>query len=196
MAKQRLQHLNLSACGLTPANWATHYYPDDLPDEWKIAYYTNEFRQLFMPAGQWQGDELADWQEEISADFADFRFYVEITAEQVAKTDWPQTATQLGEINCAAVVRDAQLAEILKSVVKRIDLLVDGELLLQPLWQAEPEGLQLALLCSETDLSPLQLRDLFTEFQQNVPCTELVVFLDTPYQSAEKMRQMCELYGW
>lgn len=196
MKQQQLQHLDLGTCGLEPADWSTSYYPDDLPEEWKLAYYANEFLHLFIPAVQWQGHEI-EWLEQLAeVEDEQFCFYVEFTGQQLSAANWDKLAQQLREINCAAMVRDEQLAQALHGIVSRVDLLRDNEILLQPLWQAADDDRQLALLHSETALNPLQLRETFEIFQRSAQCRELVVFLDTPYQTAEKIRQMCELYGW
>jgi uncharacterized protein YecE (DUF72 family) len=195
MRKQPLQSLDFGACGLEPADWSLQYYPDDLPADWRMAYYANEFKQIFIPAAQWpgQGAELAEWSAEAGADF---RFYLEITRRQLDAAHRDELSEQLHQLNCAAVVRDESLADTLQGIVRRVDLLLENEVLLRPLWQNGTESRQLAVLHSDTALNPMQLRELFESFQHSAQCAELVVFLDAPYQSVEKMRQMCELYGW
>lgn len=53
---------------LHPA-WQTTFYPDDLPDDWQLGYYSNEFPIVLMPAAYWQkpDEEIAAWLED-SAD--------------------------------------------------------------------------------------------------------------------------------
>ncbi|MEZ5537896.1 MAG: hypothetical protein R3F02_20015 [Thiolinea sp.] len=193
MDKKKLRYLELGACGIEPADWASEYYPDDLPEDWKFAYYTNKFKQIFLTAEQWQRAELSEWFAEVGDEF---RFYLELTGAQLSSADWESTVRLIQTANCAAVVRDAGVADELHGIVRRADLLIENKLLLQPLWQAEQENRQLALVHSVIALNPLQLRELFETFQQSVQCPELLVFLDTPYETAQKMRQMCELYGW
>lgn len=45
--------------------WANGYYPEDMPAEWQLAYYANEFRRLYVPAelGEWlAGQESASFE--------------------------------------------------------------------------------------------------------------------------------------
>lgn len=198
MNQQPLKYLDLGACNWAPADWSRRFYPDDLPADWQFSYYANEFRQVFITAEQWHGTaaEVLNWRAELPDDF---RLFLEIAERQVNAPDWAKTAEMLSLFNWGAVVRDEGLVGTLRGIARRVDLLTDGECLLQPLWRAsqtDDENVQLAVLNSVTALDPHQLRDLFEHFKSAVATPELLVFLDAPYETTEKMRQMCELYGW
>ena len=195
MNQQPLKYLNVGACNWAPADWSIRFYPDDLPADWQFSYYANEFRQVFITAEQWHGTvaEVLSWRDELPDDF---RLFLEITEQQLNAPDWAKTAEVLATLNWGAVVRDEHLAEALRGIVCRVDLWLEGEHLLRPLWQSDDDKVQLAVFRSETALDPLQLRALFEHFGAAVKRPELLVFLDTPYETTEKMRQMCELYGW
>lgn len=53
---------------LHPA-WQTTFYPDDLPNDWQLGYYSNEFPIAMMPAAYWQypDEQIKAWLED-SAD--------------------------------------------------------------------------------------------------------------------------------
>lgn len=40
--------------GWRHAAWENSFYPDDLPQEWQLAYYGNEFDVTLIPADYWQ----------------------------------------------------------------------------------------------------------------------------------------------
>lgn len=202
MSNQYVNYLDVGGCHWAPADWLIRFYPDDLPEDWRCAYYANEFKQVFITAEQWQGkaNEVLGWQEEVSDDF---RFFLEVTEQHLKSPDWANTAEVLSSLCSGAVVRDERLADALRGIVRRVDLLVDGEHLLRPLWsedQADDEHVelstQLAVFHSETALNPVQLRELFEYFAESAERSELLVFLDAPYETVQKVRQMCELYGW
>ena len=49
-----------------------NYYPDDLPEEWRLAYYANEFSCVLIPASVWMaGDEFEyeKWREDTHPQF-------------------------------------------------------------------------------------------------------------------------------
>lgn len=72
------------------------FYPDDLPSDWQLSYYSNEFDLVVVPAAYWTsegyGDE--DWLDDVEQDFV---FYV----------DWPflQLADQADYARCAEACR-------------------------------------------------------------------------------------------
>lgn len=71
------EHLELGARGWRHASWCGSYYPDDLPEDWQLSYYANEFRVVLVPADYWQwpnGYEVDEW---IDAVDEGFRFYLE-----------------------------------------------------------------------------------------------------------------------
>lgn len=54
--------------------WQEDYYPEEMPAEWRLTYYANEFRCALVPATQWR-DEANDWSDEVNEQF---RFYFEL----------------------------------------------------------------------------------------------------------------------
>ncbi|MEJ2575423.1 MAG: hypothetical protein P8106_01740 [Gammaproteobacteria bacterium] len=57
--------------------WAGDYYPEDLPVDWRLAYYANEADCVLLPVAVWAGrapDELAGWAGEVGERF---RFFLE-----------------------------------------------------------------------------------------------------------------------
>ncbi|MDH5217898.1 MAG: hypothetical protein OEX19_09390 [Gammaproteobacteria bacterium] len=43
------------------------YYPDDLPEDWRLDYYANEFSVLAVPANKWRAlseEDLEQWRED------------------------------------------------------------------------------------------------------------------------------------
>ena len=81
------------------------FYPDDLPEDWQLSYYSNEFDLLVVPASYWPfAEEGEDWLDEVDDDFV---FYIE----------WPflQLRSQQDYLNCAEWCRQlgGQLAALL-----------------------------------------------------------------------------------
>jgi len=63
--------LEIAAYGWLSAEWDS-FYPDDLPPEWRLDYYANEFSAVIVPAQTWQGesiDEASRWLEEAPSGF-------------------------------------------------------------------------------------------------------------------------------
>lgn len=55
----------IGASGWLHQNWHEKFYPEDLPAEWQLAYYGNEFPVVLVREQEWQqAGEVADWLEE------------------------------------------------------------------------------------------------------------------------------------
>ena len=84
------------------------FYPDDLPEDWQLSYYSNEFDLLVVPASYWSfAEEGEDWLDEVDDDFV---FYIEwpflqLTSQQdyLKCAEW---CRQLGEQLAALLVND------------------------------------------------------------------------------------------
>jgi hypothetical protein len=74
--------IQLGARGWDFPAWHGGYFPEDLPPEWRLTYYANDFRQVLVPEGCWAVAEPAQgrlWREDVSETF---RFYLELTDPQ------------------------------------------------------------------------------------------------------------------
>lgn len=63
------------------ADWVGGYYPEDLPEDWRLGYYANELGAVLLPDAAWRGldgESLADWALDVHDDF---RFYLAVAAE-------------------------------------------------------------------------------------------------------------------
>lgn len=55
----------IGASGWLHSQWDEHFYPEDLPQDWKLAYYGNEFPVVSVTEKEWQqGGEVSDWLED------------------------------------------------------------------------------------------------------------------------------------
>lgn len=64
--KARDYAVRIGAAGWEHPAWSETFYPEDLPPEWRLAYYANAFPVVLMPARRLAaaGDgEIADWRE-------------------------------------------------------------------------------------------------------------------------------------
>ncbi len=75
----------VAAYGWQGAAW-DGFYPEDIPAEWRLDYYANEFFAVVVPWEAWRqadDEELLDWQEQVSDDF---RFFWELPADEAQTT--------------------------------------------------------------------------------------------------------------
>jgi len=76
----------IGANGWLHDEWSEQFYPDDLPDEWRLGYYGNEFSVVLVPASYWEqgADTVTEWLEETDESP---RFVCEWPAETKTGTD-------------------------------------------------------------------------------------------------------------
>jgi len=57
----------LGATGWENEHWVGSYYDNDLPEDWRLTFYTRDFKTLLVPKEYWSGLSLEEL-EEISGD--------------------------------------------------------------------------------------------------------------------------------
>jgi len=55
-------------------HWQGCFFPEDLPEDWRLSYYANEYPTVLVPENKWgaAGVNFEQWAEEVPAGF---RFY-------------------------------------------------------------------------------------------------------------------------
>jgi hypothetical protein len=79
----------VAAHGWAHTQWQGDFYPDDLPEDWYLAYYSNEFRAVVVPATAWARTDAVEterWMEDVADEFG---FYLEVSD---LLTDWARFA--------------------------------------------------------------------------------------------------------
>lgn len=75
----------IGACGWKHQAWSNDFYDEDLPEEWQLGFYSNEFSVVYIPAADWVDVvDLNEWKDDVADSF---RFILEIPADIVNDTD-------------------------------------------------------------------------------------------------------------
>ncbi len=95
------------AWGWRHNKWQDNFYPDDLPADWQLTYYSNEFPLVLIPAAdreQLSVPQVADLVEDVNEGF---QFILELSASE-------QGINQAGSLQaCVPVFSDALLAGVI-----------------------------------------------------------------------------------
>lgn len=196
-SQPRFRSLELAACGWSPADWQRIFYPEDLPEDWRVSYYANEFACVLLPATVWENPSIqaAFWQAEVQPDF---RFYLEITPQLLQGEHWQK-------------VRGA-VEKYLSPRVEGVLLTADAAEALPPDWQTNfpvhvqqsndwlavmPVNgkVQTGVLRANQPLAPQALRQIFEHLQIQAGHPDVILFLDVPWGTVEHLRLMQQLYG-
>lgn len=73
--------LVIGARGWVHASWLESYYPDDLPEDWQLDYYTNEFGAVLLPAELWTQAGVDDIEQWLATVGENFLFFLELPAQ-------------------------------------------------------------------------------------------------------------------
>lgn len=78
--EDKLAELVVGAYGWEHPAWLEAYYPDDLPEDWRLDYYANEFGCVVVPSDIWTSAEeesIQQWLEDVGDEFW---FFLELPA--------------------------------------------------------------------------------------------------------------------
>ena len=92
------------------------FYPGDLPDEWRLTYFANQFGAALVPESAWGGRSaaaLADWRADVHLGF---RFFLECGPE-----------TNRGALACAADALGPALVAFVQAPQREPSTEPDGE---------------------------------------------------------------------
>lgn len=87
--------LTIGGRGWEHEGWNGLFYPADLPSEWRLAYFANEFRAVLVPSEVWARctrAQLVQWRADVRNDF---RFFIELACDPACMEGLVQVCTRL-----------------------------------------------------------------------------------------------------
>ncbi len=141
------QGLRLGAMGWQHVSWQDQFYPNDLPEEWQLAYYNTQFSCVWVPRERWMHAplvELAQWIEDTQDSF---RFVIE-----ARQTDALVESERLGMLTA----RLGSLCETTSSQLLWFDRETPLPTLASQLRQIDKDNGPIYLLSRDADLAKLE----------------------------------------
>lgn len=96
----------VGSMGWNHPEWCEQFYPDDLPSEWRLTYYANEFSLVLLPASEWMsGDRelFCGWRADVSDTF---QFILDVTGVD------PADSQVLAQLQCCVSALGERLAGV------------------------------------------------------------------------------------
>jgi len=120
MKKSKLE-IRVGARGWQYSDWAGEFYPDDLPEDWRFSYYSNEFHTVLVPyetLALYEVDDWVDWAEDTQKNFT---FYVEISGT----ASWSEVKPYLESLGAqlkgvVVVIEELNDVDALASLIKHL----------------------------------------------------------------------------
>ncbi len=107
--------LLLGTCHWAHPAWLQTYYPDDLPEDWRLSYYANDCDCLLLPAEDWCGAGRAQLLTALEDAPQDLVWFLEIPSDVAAlATPLTQLLAPFDGLNLVALVGEplAELARL------------------------------------------------------------------------------------
>lgn len=57
--------------------WHSRFYPDGLPEDWRLSYYNTQFQAVYLPAAVWQAASETIWAQWLNDTQEGFQFVLE-----------------------------------------------------------------------------------------------------------------------
>ncbi len=95
-----------ACCDWRHPDWLGPFYPEDMPPEWQIAYYANNYRALGLTQGLWQ--EAATLAELVEETPDHFYFFPVVQQAEVMNVGWETHFTTLSGKLGAVIIEPPQ----------------------------------------------------------------------------------------
>jgi hypothetical protein len=112
--------------GWRHSHWVGGFYPDDMPQDWWLSYYSNEFRSVLIPWNYLQEADASTAQQWKTDVHDEFKFFIElspdISVDRISRLLQP-LAPQLGGVILQernwddVLIKKAQLNEVIKTII-------------------------------------------------------------------------------
>jgi hypothetical protein len=111
----------VAARGWAHPAWCDGFYPDDLPEDWQLAYYSNEFRAVLVPATEFANVDPLEVERWVGDASEDFEFYLEVTDLFIDWAKFAQAVKPLGEQLKGILLRPVKVDTDLAMIAASLD---------------------------------------------------------------------------
>jgi len=118
MMKTSKPEIRVGARGWNFEQWGGEFYPDDLPEDWRFSFYSNDFQTVLVPSGYLVQFSVDEWEEWIEDTSREFWFYIEISETDDWKAIEPYMKVFSGKLKGIVVT-----VETLSSIDKLASLI-------------------------------------------------------------------------
>ena len=186
--------------------WLDSFFPDDLPEDWRLSYFSNEFSAVLVPQDYWieaDADQLATWADGVNEDF---RFFLEVVSP--VELSVCEKLTLSLTPNFGGIVLSQRLAGTdFEEKLSAVEQLTGKVIIMTEVNIGEPlpflvsnANLRIALSITDVDQPDLKVRRTFFERLQErlQPDAEVLLCISgnpPDIESIRQLRQLARLMG-
>ncbi len=102
--------------------WSAQYFPENCPEEWRLAYYMNDFRVVYLPSAAWfeSGAQIALIADELDETFELVIEWPPLTHGQDIETTLSRLAPLAQNISCIVLNVDGASGAVLDAAYQAI----------------------------------------------------------------------------
>ena len=202
-------NLNLGAVGWDHDRWCGEFYPDDLPREWRLTYYANEYRTVLIPEVYWLDRNISEflkWYEDVPENFRFYLFFRSALTGLSKRSNISQSVQSLKEKLGGFIIhrhdcpRDPTFAQIRawcpEAKLFGLSDLLEPEVLRywHGLSERAFEDIGVAQFSGELELKPL--RNLIERFVKVSERGECILFIDGEFSILRTATAIAHLLGF
>jgi hypothetical protein len=195
--------IELAAFGWEREDWLAEYYPEDLPPDWRLGFYANEYRNVLVPMSFWSNDPDVDEWPDLAEKGLGFYFYIDGQLTIESLQNMRAAAGELGA-GLQGVVLDAEdsdcaaLQKQFDDLIREVDVAVvtpcaDYIQCWQPGLVGGHYGAGIVRLGTEAE--PRALRQVIEQYVQQTSSEHPILFVDAPPEVLKMLRTLLDLMG-
>ncbi len=196
----------LMGIGLEGPDWDRDFFPDDLPADWRLSFYANEYGGILLPAEVWEQEQKPDdWLDDVPEVF-DFHFQVRAGMRRASLDRLIKAADAL-DVRLKGLILEAEdeqgydrLLDSLKGILPGRKLSVMSPCRdLSLCWQPELTTVTACgpgVLMLNGDKTPRELRTMIEDFAAVTTEETAILFVRAPVPAMENLKTLLDLMGY
>ena len=99
-----MSRVRTGTIGWNFSNWENSYYPEDIPEDWKLAFYANDFSAVAVPEKLWAGESLQQVCEQLDDLDDGFAVYCLVETQIPSVEDADKVKAAVGEFFAGFII--------------------------------------------------------------------------------------------
>ena len=188
----------VGARGWLHQHWMESFYPEDIPEEWRLGYYANEFNTLLVPWSEWS-ESVEELEEGLEDTADDFHLYLELPSkQQEIPAHLARIQDRVTGVLCSESEREKWQVEIADYNIQLLSALIEDNDVFQRVVTSPDDNHHGLVLMSGAKIDDLSMmREQLDMALQNAVKRLDIIFIDEKpdMEAMQNTRMIAELMG-